>query len=137
MIFMVKEDKNALVSEPNDQEHVDNHVSYNSIVRRKLNSGETLKIASQRERVLGRLEGFMLAGFTVDKDILEKVLEEFKPSYDEIHLLADAQAQGVRTGISLNYTNPKDVMRTYGERAGNIAILAQYAMEKLQGAKLK
>ncbi|MEK6951690.1 MAG: hypothetical protein AABX29_01620 [Nanoarchaeota archaeon] len=85
---------------------------------------------SPRIRILGRLEGFMLAGMVISNDDLSRILGEQQFSGQEVTSLAQAQHAGLRKGLDLGYNDKKEFWDAHTERLRNIPMLVEYKFKR-------
>ncbi len=79
-----------------------------------------------RERILGRLEGFMQSGIIVSNDDLQRILEEQRFSVQETNEIGQAQMKGIRKGLDLGYNDTEEYWDAHAERLRNLPVILEY-----------
>lgn len=83
-----------------------------------------------RERVIGRLEGYIESGLTIPYEDLQKILDEYSFTPSELGALVIAQSNGIPRGLALeDGSDRKRLWWNYGERGRNMCLLAKKALE--------
>jgi hypothetical protein len=109
-----------------NEKYLSNNVSYADIMTEFGADNSVAGTISSRERILGRLEGFVRGGLVVSNNDLKKILEEQEFSSQEISALSSALSCGIRKGLDLKYNAVEDFWEAYAERLRNVVVIFEY-----------